>query len=154
MLDMDPCMLLCVLYPHHTIWNHLLEGYHSASQVKNNTDSFVLIWTVCGREWMSLSIAPQLIYYTPRTLSQLKKYNFSGERRNHWPGRCIRIKRATTLLPSRSHVTCDAIPLGRYGLRHISCGHNSKWAFFELWHCSSRGAKCCAAFPHLLTQDL
>jgi hypothetical protein len=26
---------------------------------------------------------------------------------------------------------CDAIPLGSYGLRHISCGHNLKWAVFE-----------------------
>ena len=32
--------------------------------------------------------------------------------------------------------TRDAIPLGRYVHRHTSCGHNSKWAFFELWHCS------------------
>jgi hypothetical protein len=83
------------------------------------------------------------IYRTPRrTLSQLEKYNFSGERENHWPGWCNHIKRTTTLLPSRSHFrkqTCDAIPLGRYGLRHTCCGHNSQWAFFELWHCSCRG---------------
>jgi hypothetical protein len=26
--------------------------------------------------------------------------------------------------------TCDTIPVGRHGLRHTSCGHNSKWAFF------------------------
>jgi hypothetical protein len=39
--------------------------------------------------------------HTPRrTLSKLEKYNFSGQRKNHWPGRCNRIKR-TTLLPSR-----------------------------------------------------
>jgi hypothetical protein len=82
------------------------------------------------------------IYRTPRrTLPQLEKYNFSGQRKTHWPGRCNRIKR-TTFLPSRGHFrkqTCDTIPLGRYGLRHSSWGHNSKWAFFELWHCSSMG---------------
>jgi hypothetical protein len=35
------------------------------------------------------------------------------------------------LLPSRGHFrkwTCDAISLGRYGLRHTSCGHDSEWA--------------------------
>jgi hypothetical protein len=53
----------------------------------------------------------------------------------HWPGRRNRIKRTTTLLPSRGHFrkqTCDAVC--RYGLTHTSCGHNSKWAFFELRH--------------------
>jgi hypothetical protein len=73
---------------------------------------------------------------TPRrTRSQLIKYNFSGERKNYWVGRCNHIKR-TTLLPPHGHFikwTCDAIPLGRYGLRHTSCGYNSKWPFFELW---------------------
>jgi hypothetical protein len=39
---------------------------------------------------------------TRRTLSQLKKYNFSGERKNHWPGQCNHIKR-TTLLPPCGH---------------------------------------------------
>jgi hypothetical protein len=72
-------------------------------------------------------------FHTPRrSVSQLEKYNFSWERKNHWPGWCTPIKRMT-LLPSRSHFrkqTCDTIPLGRYGLRLTSCGHNSKWAFF------------------------
>jgi hypothetical protein len=36
-----------------------------------------------------------------RTLSQLQKYNFSVERKNRWPGRCNRIKRTATPLPSR-----------------------------------------------------
>jgi len=35
---------------------------------------------------------------------------------------------------------CDAILLGRYSLSHTSCGHNSKWAVFEMWHYFSRGA--------------
>jgi hypothetical protein len=75
--------------------------------------------------------------------SQLEKYNFSGDRKNHWPGRCNRTKRITTLLPSRGHFrkqTCDAIPLGRYGHMHTYRGHNPKWAFLELWHRSSRRA--------------
>jgi hypothetical protein len=38
-----------------------------------------------------------------RTLSQLGKYNFSGEMKKHWPGGCSRIKRTTTFLPSRGH---------------------------------------------------
>jgi hypothetical protein len=42
------------------------------------------------------------ISHPRRTLSQLKKYNFSGERKNHWPGRCNRIKRMI-FLPSRGH---------------------------------------------------
>jgi hypothetical protein len=51
----------------------------------------------------------------------------------HWPGRRNRIKRIT-LLPSRGNFrkqTCDAIPLGRYGLMHTFCGYNSKRAFFS-----------------------
>jgi hypothetical protein len=28
-------------------------------------------------------------YHTPKkTLSQLEKYKFSGEKKNHWPGQC------------------------------------------------------------------
>jgi hypothetical protein len=70
-----------------------------------------------------------VVYRTPRrTLSQLIKYNFSGERKNHWPRRQNQTRR-TTLLPVRGHFRkqmCDAVPLGRYGLRHTSCGHDSK----------------------------
>jgi hypothetical protein len=54
---------------------------------------------------------------------------------------CNHIKR-TTLLSSSGHFrkqTREAIPLGSYGLRPTSCGPNSKWAFFELWHFSYRG---------------
>jgi hypothetical protein len=62
-----------------------------------------------------------------------KNTNFQERGKNHWAGWCNRIK-TTTLLPSRGHFskqTCDAIPLGRCGLRHTSCGHNSKWASFS-----------------------
>jgi hypothetical protein len=72
----------------------------------------------------------RMIYRTPRrTLSQLEKYNFSGEEKNHRPGRCNHIKRTITLLPSCGNFRkkmYGAIPLGRYGLRHTSFGHNSK----------------------------
>jgi hypothetical protein len=68
-------------------------------------------------EWAARDIN---IYSTPtRTLSQLEKYNFSGKRKDHWPGQCNCIKRTTTLLSSSGHFRkqmCDAIPLGRYGL--------------------------------------
>jgi hypothetical protein len=60
----------------------------------------------------------------------------------HWPGKWNRIKRTTFLL-SWGHFrrqTCDAIPLGRHGLRHTFCGYNSKWAFFWVvtlfWGCN------------------
>ena len=46
----------------------------------------------------------------------------------HWPGQRNRIKK-TTLMPSHGHFTkqvCDTISLGKYGLRHTFCGHNSK----------------------------
>jgi hypothetical protein len=33
-----------------------------------------------------------------------EKYSFSGERINHWLRQCNRIKRTTTLLPSRGHI--------------------------------------------------
>jgi hypothetical protein len=100
------------------------------------------ICQVCQRPTECTSILGYTHRTPSRTLSQLEKYNFSGESNNHRPERCNRIKR-TTLLPSRGNFrkqTCDAIPLGRYVLRHTSCGHNSKWAFFELWQCSYRGA--------------
>jgi hypothetical protein len=92
-----------------------------------------------------IHIAPTLPPPPGRTLSKLEKHNFSGEPKNRWPVRSNRINRTTTLLPSRGHFgkwTCDASPLGRYGLRHTSCRHNSKWAFFELWECFYRGAIC------------
>jgi hypothetical protein len=89
-------------------------------------------------------------YHTPRrTLSQLENYNFSGERKNHWSGRRNCFKRMMTLLPSRGHFrkwTCDAIPLGRYGLRHASCGHNSTWAFLSC-DTSSRGTIWWSSLP-------
>jgi hypothetical protein len=87
---------------------------------------------------------PIVTYHTPSgTLSQLEKYNFSGERRNHWPGRCNRIKRTTTLLPSSGYFrkqTCDAIPLGRYisGIPPVGITQNER--FVVLWQCSSRTA--------------
>jgi hypothetical protein len=90
------------------------------------------------------SSVDQPVYRTPsRTLSQLEKYKFSGETINHWLGRCNCIKRTTTLLPSPGHFskyTYDAILLRRYGLRLTSCGHNSKWALFDLWYCRPRCA--------------
>jgi hypothetical protein len=73
------------------------------------------------------------VHRTPRrTLSQLEKYKFSTEKKNHWLGRSNRINRMT-LLPSRGHFrkqTYGTIPLGRDGLRHTSCGPDSKWALF------------------------
>jgi hypothetical protein len=87
----------------------------------------------------------QYINRTARRIQwQLQKFNFSGERKNHWPWWCNHIKRTIDTSPLSlpfQKLDCDAIPLGRYGLRHSSPGHNSKWASFELWQCSSRGAK-------------
>jgi hypothetical protein len=64
--------------------------------------------------------------------SKTRKIQIFRDRKSHCSGRCNRIKR-TTLLPSSSHFRkyiCDAIPLGIHGLRHTSCGLNSKWVFF------------------------
>jgi hypothetical protein len=99
----------------------------------------------------------ETIYHTHRRMvSQLEKYSFSEERKNHWPGRCNSIKKTMTLFPCHGHLENrhDTIPLGRYGLGQTSCGNNSKWAFFELWHCSSKGAICWYVGTFYMTQIL
>jgi len=40
-----------------------------------------------------------------RTVSKLEKYNFSGERNNHWLGKGNCIKTTATLLPSHGYST-------------------------------------------------
>jgi hypothetical protein len=130
---------VCVyIYIYIYIYTHTLpivtEYPCTVVRGQSNASGFVsksvYLCMICFCFCRILILTSQKTYRTPgRTLSQLEKCNFLGEKKTHWPGRCCRIKRSTTLLPSRGHFrkqTCDAIPLGRYGLRHTSCWHSSK----------------------------
>jgi hypothetical protein len=69
-----------------------------------------------------------------RKLSQLEKYNFSGERNNHWTGRCKRIKR-TTLSPLAASLENRRMTLFHLvdmvsGIPHAGLIQNER--FFEL----------------------